>query len=87
MDLGREDRDDDRRPRALQDGRRAAMDLGREDRDDVLCRKVMGRKPGAAMDLGREDRDDESLLLTLRSILKPQWISVARTETTGRPTP
>ncbi len=34
------------------------------------------------MDLGREDRDDQMSLLGVPPIDVPQWISVARTETT-----
>ena len=34
------------------------------------------------MDLGREDRDDNPTLTYLGVVILPQWISVARTETT-----
>ena len=35
------------------------------------------------MDLGREDRDDRGLPVLMLKLRAPQWISVARTETTS----
>ena len=109
MDLGREDRDDASRARAMNSltsgrngsrsrgprrqthrrrtvqARNAAMDLGREDRDDDGDAGGRRRGRGAAMDLGREDRDDRPSPATAVMTEKlPQWISVARTETTER---
>ncbi len=82
MDLGREDRDDAGPFRVCQFDSVAAMDLGREDRDDLPLFSGRGDPRGAAMDLGREDRDDASRATGNTASAMPQWISVARTETT-----
>ena len=61
---------------------RAAMDLGREDRDDRSSNSQDPARHIAAMDLGREDRDDNEVNGAWPNKGTPQWISVARTETT-----
>ena len=83
MDLGREDRDDRDSDIGSATWTGAAMDLGREDRDDLagVPPQIVGRV--AAMDLGREDRDDDSRSAIATMYGRPQWISVARTETTA----
>ncbi len=82
IDLGREDRDDPLGDALLATVVGAAMDLGREDRDDRRGDADDSRGHRAAMDLGREDRDDPPPGWTVLRLASPQWISVARTETT-----
>ena len=59
------------------------MDLGREDRDDAGRDVRRLQRAEAAMDLGREDRDDAEAGREPLRRNWPQWISVARTETTA----
>ena len=82
MDLGREDRDDKHSCVVEVASNDAAMDLGREDRDDAPRTRAATADGDAAMDLGREDRDDSPTTSPRPPSNPPQWISVARTETT-----